>query len=77
MRLSGHRPLAALAALGALVVGLLAAGCGRSHEPDLVNGKTLFVQKCASCHVLERANAQRHRGPEPRRVLRDRAAARA
>lgn len=63
MRLSRNRPLAALAASGALLVGLLASGCGRSHEPDLANGKELFVQKCASCHVLERANARGIVGP--------------
>ena len=55
--------MAALAASGALLVGLLASGCGRSHEPDLANGKELFVQKCASCHVLERANARGIVGP--------------
>jgi mono/diheme cytochrome c family protein len=58
VRLSGL-----LAALAALLVGLVAAGCGRAHENDLVNGKTLFVQKCASCHTLERANAQGVVGP--------------
>jgi mono/diheme cytochrome c family protein len=63
VRLSGHRPLAALAASGALAIGLLASGCGRSHEPDLANGKELFVQKCASCHVLGRANARGIVGP--------------
>jgi mono/diheme cytochrome c family protein len=48
-----------MAAAGAL----LASGCARDHEDDLVNGKTLFVQKCASCHTLGRANAQGVEGP--------------
>ena len=61
MRLSGHRSLAALALAG--LVAVLAAGCGRAHEPDLVNGKALFVQKCSSCHGLNRANAQGTQGP--------------
>lgn len=61
MRLPGHRPLAALALIG--VVAVAATGCGREHEPDLVNGKALFVQKCASCHGLNRANAQGVQGP--------------
>lgn len=60
MRLSGHRPLAALAAVG---LAAAAAGCGRSHEADLVNGKALFTQKCASCHTLQRANARGVQGP--------------
>jgi mono/diheme cytochrome c family protein len=42
---------------------VLATGCGRAHEPDLVNGKALFVQKCSSCHTLGRANAQGVQGP--------------
>jgi mono/diheme cytochrome c family protein len=42
---------------------MLAAGCGREHEPDLVNGKAMFVQKCSSCHTLGRANAQGTTGP--------------
>jgi mono/diheme cytochrome c family protein len=39
------------------------AGCGRQHDADLVNGKALFVQKCASCHTLKRANASGVQGP--------------
>ena len=61
MRLPGHRSLASLALAAAVAV--VAAGCGRQHEPDLVNGKALFVQKCASCHTLKRANAQGVQGP--------------
>jgi mono/diheme cytochrome c family protein len=56
-----HRllPAAALAA----TVGALATGCGKGEEADLVKGKTLFVQKCGSCHVLGRANTQGQIGP--------------
>jgi plastocyanin len=50
----------AAAALGALV---LLAGCGREEADDLVNGKTLFVQKCGSCHALARAGTQGVQGP--------------
>jgi mono/diheme cytochrome c family protein len=42
---------------------LAVAACGREEEPDLVNGKDLFVQKCGSCHVLNRANTQGVQGP--------------
>jgi mono/diheme cytochrome c family protein len=55
------RPLLAL--LTALGLALTAAACGREHNADLVNGKELFVQKCASCHVLNRANARGVVGP--------------
>ena len=50
-------------ALAAVALTALGAGCGREEEPDLVNGKTLFVQKCGSCHVLGRANTQGLVGP--------------
>jgi mono/diheme cytochrome c family protein len=47
----------------AATLALAAAGCGREHEADLVNGKALFTQKCASCHTLKRANASGVQGP--------------
>ncbi len=54
------RVLALPAALAAVA---LVAGCGRGDKPDLVNGKTLFVQKCGSCHTLARANTKGIQGP--------------
>jgi plastocyanin len=54
-----------LALLAALAVVAVAAGCGgRGSQPDLVNGKTLFVQKCGSCHTLARANTKGIQGPD-------------
>ena len=49
-----------------LATALLAAGCGREEEPDLVNGKKLFVGKgtCGSCHALERAGTRGTQGPD-------------
>ena len=46
----------------ALAVAL--AGCGQS-DPDLANGKTLFVGKgtCGSCHAFERAGTRGATGP--------------
>ncbi|HEV2074638.1 MAG TPA: c-type cytochrome, partial [Thermoleophilaceae bacterium] len=41
----------------------LATGCGDQGE-DLANGKQLFVEKCATCHTLERAGSQAVRGPD-------------
>jgi len=48
----------------ALLCGLVAVGCGsHSSHTDLVNGKTLFVQKCGACHTLARANTKGIQGP--------------
>lgn len=49
---------------GALMA-VAAAGCGRSEDPDLANGKTLFIGKgtCGSCHTLKRAGTQGTQGP--------------
>jgi plastocyanin len=52
-----------LALLAALAVVALVAGCGRGNKPDLVTGKTLFVQKCGSCHTLARADTKGVQGP--------------
>jgi uncharacterized cupredoxin-like copper-binding protein len=48
----------------AMAVAAIAAGCGaRGTKSDLVNGKTLFVHKCGSCHTLARANTKGIQGP--------------
>jgi mono/diheme cytochrome c family protein len=47
-------PIAAVLALTA---------CGRD-EADLSNGKAQFVQKCGSCHALDRAGTQGQTGPD-------------
>jgi mono/diheme cytochrome c family protein/azurin len=52
----------ALLAAGA-ALALAAAGCGSTEEPDEVNGKDLFAQKCGSCHTLARANTKGVQGP--------------
>jgi uncharacterized cupredoxin-like copper-binding protein len=53
-----------LALPAAVAVVALAAGCGgRGSQPNLVNGKTLFVQKCGSCHTLARADTKGIQGP--------------
>ena len=53
----------ALVAVAAVLAALLAS-CGRTEEPDLVNGKAQFVQKCGSCHALSRAGTQGQTGPD-------------
>jgi plastocyanin len=53
-----------LALPAAMLAGLIAVGCGpRGDHPDFVNGKTLFAQKCGSCHTLARANTKGIQGP--------------
>lgn len=52
--------------LPAAVVAASAAFAGCSvaeQEPNLVNGKSKFVARCGSCHVLARANATGVTGP--------------
>jgi len=50
-------------ALLAIATAVLVAGCGNDSKPDLVNGKTLFVQNCGACHVLKRAGTKGVSGP--------------
>jgi len=50
--------------VAAALAALALAGCGLAESGDnLVNGKTLFAQKCAACHTLARADAQGVAGP--------------
>lgn len=58
----GLRRAAVLAALTATVPALGACGL-TEDEPDLVAGKQLFVEKCGSCHVLNRAGTKGVTGP--------------
>src|SRR5690242_6600892 len=48
-------------ALAALAAGL--GGCSVATGDNEVNGKTLFVQKCGSCHTLARAGTKGVTGP--------------
>jgi mono/diheme cytochrome c family protein len=52
-----------LVALGAAAVALTLAACGR-NEPDLTNGKALFVENCGTCHILDRAGTAGTQGPD-------------
>jgi plastocyanin len=42
--------------------GLTACGVV-DHDPDLIAGKRAFVQKCGSCHQLDRAGTKGNQGP--------------
>ena len=60
--MSGGRVRVVVAA--AVAAGLALSGCGLADSgANLVNGKEQFVQKCAACHTLARANAQGVVGP--------------
>jgi mono/diheme cytochrome c family protein len=52
-----------IVALVVAAAALSLAACGRD-EPDLSNGKALFVEQCGSCHVLGRAGTAGPTGPD-------------
>jgi len=54
------RPLLLLAALAA--VALPASGCGTS-DADPERGRTLFIQKCGTCHAMAQAGTTAQTGP--------------
>lgn len=52
----------------AVIVGVVSAssvlaGCQLKDNPNLVNGKVLFGERCAACHTLQRAGATGVSGP--------------
>jgi plastocyanin len=51
--------------LAAAALTAAASGCGREEDPDLVNGKRLYVGEgqCGSCHELARAGTKGTTGP--------------
>lgn len=62
-----------LLAAGAVAVAAL-SGCSAKDgggNADLVAGKKLFVQKCGSCHVLNRAGTKGVTGPNLDHAFRD------
>jgi len=60
--MTGGRVLTVLLAAFAVVA---LTGCELKDDGDnLVNGKTLFVENCARCHALARANAKGVVGPD-------------
>jgi mono/diheme cytochrome c family protein len=60
---SPARNRALLAVLVPVAAVLALTACGRD-EADLSNGKAQFVQKCGSCHALDRAGTQGQTGPD-------------
>jgi cytochrome c2 len=60
--LTRNTVMAVLGALCAVAIALPLGACGRD-EPDLENGKAMFVEKCGSCHELKRAGTAGTTGP--------------
>lgn len=68
MRLAATGSASRLSRPAGLVLGafllLAVGGCEvKRGQPDLVDGKRLFVSKCGSCHVLGRAGTKGQVGP--------------
>jgi mono/diheme cytochrome c family protein len=61
--LTRNTVMALLAALAAVALALPLGACGRD-EDDLENGKAQFVEKCGSCHALNRAGTAGTTGPD-------------
>src|ERR1700735_5626540 len=59
------KPVRSLLACASLALSvLLLAGCAVKHPTaSIVQGKTLFVAKCSSCHTLAHANTSGTIGP--------------
>jgi uncharacterized cupredoxin-like copper-binding protein len=57
-------PLAAAAAAGAAGLVLALSGCNiKQPDTSLTNGKQRFVERCGTCHVLNRAGSKGVVGP--------------
>ena len=57
-----RRTPVALSAAVLAAAGLSACGLAE-REPNLIAGKRAFIEKCGSCHVLERAGTKGVQGP--------------
>lgn len=58
------RGITAAVSSATVAAALAVSGCSiKDDNPDLIAGKQLFVQKCGSCHILERAGTKGVTGP--------------
>jgi cytochrome c2 len=53
-----------LAVLGALATIAVATGCDAQEDADLDNGRSLFTDKCGTCHSLDEAATTADVGPD-------------
>jgi mono/diheme cytochrome c family protein len=62
-RVSGARKLVRTAVTAVLALGLGGCALKGGQNVSTIEGKTLFIKNCASCHTLARANAKGLIGP--------------
>ena len=63
MSLTRNTVMGVLGVVCAVAIALPLGACGRD-EPDLENGKAMFVEKCGQCHQLQRAGTAGTTGPD-------------
>ena len=64
MRASRRTLLGAPAALVGAAALLVLPGCDLQENADLDNGRTMFVEKCGTCHALKEAPTTAEVGPD-------------
>jgi mono/diheme cytochrome c family protein len=64
VKASRRKLLAAPAALGAAAALAVLPGCDLQEDSDLDNGRTLFVEKCGTCHAFKEAGTQAEVAPD-------------
>jgi mono/diheme cytochrome c family protein len=60
---SGRRKLVRTAVIAAFVLGLGGCALKGGQNVSSIEGKTLFIKNCGSCHTLARANSKGSIGP--------------
>jgi mono/diheme cytochrome c family protein len=58
------RPKLVIALCGAALAAAVATGCDAQEDADRDNGRTLFIDKCGTCHTLAEASTQADIGPD-------------
>jgi mono/diheme cytochrome c family protein len=64
VRASRRTLLGAPAALAVAAALLALPGCDLQENADLDNGRTMFVEKCGTCHAFKEAGTQAEVGPD-------------
>jgi mono/diheme cytochrome c family protein len=57
------RVVLAISAVAGAALGLSSCSAQQGNNPDVVQGKVLFVQHCGACHTLARAGTKGNVGP--------------
>jgi cytochrome c2 len=58
------RPKQILALCGAVLTVAVASGCDAQEDADRENGRSLFIEKCGTCHSLAEAATTANVGPD-------------